>query len=363
MKSQLRFLLQGGQHFRGLVVLALVAFCGGCATSPKPVEHWTFFPHPPDQPRIQFLTSFTSDRDLGRDMTFTEYLTGRPQEVVQLVKPYGLACWHGQIRVCDTSLGAVQIYDFTKKQARYFAPKGNGKLIVPINLTVDADGNHYIADTGRNQVLIFGPDEQFAAALGAKDEMKPTDVAVANDRLYVTDLKHSAVRVYSKAERNLLFTIPREPVNETNRLYQPTNLAFDPNGHLLVSDTGGFRVQVYDADGNFQRTIGQQGIAPGYFARPKGVAVSRDGTTYVVDASTQVVQMFDAQGRLLMYFGQPGDSETGELLLPAAVKVDYENLRYFQAYVAPGFRLQYLILVTSQFGPARVNVYGFLEKI
>jgi hypothetical protein len=72
--------------------------------------------------------------------------------------------------------------------------------------------------------------------------------------------------------------------------------------------------------------------------------------------------MFDGEGRLLMYFGQPGASTRGELDLPAAVKVDYDNVGLFQKYVAPGRQCEYLILVTSQFGPQKVNVYGFLKK-
>ena len=127
-------------------------------------------------------------------------------------------------------------------------------------------------------------------------------------------------------------------------------------------DTGGFEVQVYDLDGKYLRTIGEHGLGAGAFARPKGVAADHDGLAYVVDAAAQVVQMFDGEGRLLMYFGQPGASARGELTLPAAVKVDYDDVGLFQKFVAPGRQIEYLILVTSQFGTHMVNVYGFLKK-
>ena len=121
-------------------------------------------------------------------------------------------------------------------------------------------------------------------------------------------------------------------------------------------------VQVYDLEGKYLRTIGRQGVAAGLFARPKGVAVDRQGLAYVVDAATQVVQIFDTEGRLLLFFGQAGASTQGEVILPAAVKVDYDNLSYFQKYVAPGYQCEYLILVTSQYGGQKVSVYGFLKK-
>ena len=156
-----------------------------------------------------------------------------------------------------------------------------------------------------------------------------------------------------------MFSIPRDPKAEKGRLFSPTNLAIDPKGRLVVSDLGAFSVQVYDLEGNYQRTIGEQGIAPGLFARPKGVATDRQGISYVVDAATQVVQMFDADGRLLMFFGQAGSSSDGELYLPAAVELDYENVALLQKKAAPGFKIEYLIWVTSQFGPHKVSVYAF----
>ncbi|MFZ5997484.1 MAG: hypothetical protein ACOYW7_08355, partial [Nitrospirota bacterium] len=39
--------------------------------------------------------------------------------------------------------------------------------------------------------------------------------------------------------------------------------------------------------------------------------------------------------------------------------IDYDNVRYFQKYADPNFTIEYLILVTSQFGDRMVNVYGF----
>jgi len=340
----------------------LLALLSGCATKrPAPVTY-TFFPPAPDEPRVQFLTSFSAGIDLGRSSSFADFITGRPAPPNSLIKPYGLALKDGKIFVCDTVAGAVEVFDLVKKRSGYFAPRGEGRLLMPINISIDGDGTRYVADTGRSQVVIFDRNGNYLAAMGTKDEMKPCDVAVAANRLYVADLKGHAVRVYDKASRKLLFTIPRDPNAKEGKLFSPTNLALDQQGHLLVSDIGGFTVQVYDAEGKYLRMIGQQGLAPGSFARPKGVAVDRSGLAYVVDAATQVVQIFDAEGKLLLYFGQPGASTRGELTLPAGVKVDYDNVGLFQKYVAPGHQCEYLILVTSQFGSQKISVYGFLKK-
>jgi len=345
-------------------ICALLIALAGCASKPPANKsNYTFFPPSPDEPRIQFLTSFSSDIDLGRSSSFMDFVTGKPAGPSPLVKPYGLTMHQGKLYVCDTMTGSIEVFDMAKKNARYLRPKGEGRLQMPINVHFDDDGTIYVTDTGRNQVLMFDKTENYIGAMGVKDEMRPSDVVIHGDRLYIADLKDHCVKVYGKADRKLQFTIPRD-AQSTNegKLFSPTNLALDKEGRLLVSDTGAFAVQVYDLEGKYLRKIGQQGVAPGLFARPKGIATDRENRIYVVDASTQVVQLFDNNGRLLMYFGSPGNSTQGELYLPAGIDVDYDNVGVFKEWVAPGKELEYVILVASQFGYNKVSVYGFLKK-
>ncbi len=262
MIAKLRFARFGG-------CCLLLALLSGCATKhPVPVTY-TFFPPAPDQPRVQFLTSFSAGIDLGGSGSFVDFITGRPAAPNALIKPYGLAIKDGKIYVCDTVADAVEVFDLVKKRARYFAPRGEGRLLMPINISIDTDGTRYVADTGRSQVVIFDKDGNFLGAIGTRDEMKPCDVAIAADRLYIADLKGHAVRVYDKATRKLLFTIPRDPNAKEGKLFSPTNLALDPQGRLLVSDTGGFAVKVYDLEGKYLRMIGQQGLAPDLSPGPR----------------------------------------------------------------------------------------------
>lgn len=347
-----------------LSLAGVLMLAASCATRQAVKQGPTFFPPAPDEPRIQFLAAFSADVDLGWNVSkFAEFVTGKPSPVNPLIKPYGVAAKDGKILVCDTMQSAVEVFDFDKKRAYYLSPRGEGRLKTPINISIDRDGTRYVADSGRGQVLLYTANDEYVTAIGKGDEMRPTDIAITSTRLYITDLKEHVVRVYSKAERKLLFTIPRDPKTAPRKLLSPTNLAVDEEaGKLVVSDTGAFAVLVYDLEGNFIRAIGQQGVAPGLLARPKGVALDRAGLIYVVDAATQVVQLFNGDGKLLMFFGQPETSARGDLHLPAAVSLDYENVRLFQNAVAPGYECEYLIYVTSQVGVEKVNVYGFLKK-
>jgi DNA-binding beta-propeller fold protein YncE len=341
------------------VVSVMVA---GCATQPKNKGNYTFFPPSPDEPRIQFLTSFGSEDDLGGQNKFAEFIVGSEKFHRPIWKPYGIAVTRGKVYVCDTEPDNVSVVDLVKRQIRYFKPEGSAALKLPIGIAVDSDGTRYVSDPLRGQLLIYRADGTPAGEIGKKGEMKPSGVALSPDRIYITDVSNHCVRVFNKASRDQLLVIPRQ-TNDTNAvLFSPTNVAVDENGRVYVSDSGGFTVKIYDAKGNHVRTLGDMGLKPGRFALPKGIAVDKQGRVYVVDAATALAQIFDAEGRLLMYFGEPKTSGPGAMYLPAGLTIDYQNVDLFQRHVAPGYQIEFLIFVTNQAGPQKVNVYGFLKK-
>jgi len=391
---QLRMQWLGPWAYRW-AALMLIGLAAGCVThASRKGAAPVFYPPAPDQPRIQYLASYSTSDDLGDRNWLLDFLIGR-QPPRSIGKPYGVAATRGRLYVADTSPAVLEILDLSKHKLRYWAPRGEGRLGMPTNLALDNDGTLYVADVGRGQVLIFGPDERFAGAIGVRQAaprtvhgpgssadggsappaqalagaeqpitiatpMKPADVALAGHRLYVADVLTHSVRVFDKQTRQQLLVIPADRKDENATLYTPTNLDVDQAGRIYVSDTGGFRIQQYDAEGKYLRTFGRQGDSPGEHVRPKGVAVDRAGRVYVVDAAAQVVQIFDAEGRILMYFGEPNE-DARSLVLPAGIAIDYENVDWFQSKAAPGFRIEYLVIVVSQYGTGKINIYGFLQ--
>lgn len=306
--------------------------------------------------------SFGAESDLSGGSSFAEYVMGGKRSHRPIIKPYGVTTTKGKIYVCDTQIGAVETVDLATRKLYYLKPSGDDALGTPIHSAVDTDGTMYVSDTKRQQVVIFNKDGRATGLLHKREVIKPCALAVDNDRLYVSDLKDHNIRVYRKSTRELLFTVPRDPADAKAKLFSPTNLAVDQKGNMYVSDSGGFSVQIYDSEGKHIRTIGEQGLEPGRFALPKGIGVDREGRIYVVDAATAVVQIFDNEGKLLMFFGEPKKSGQGELYLPAGMAIDYENVDFFQQYVAPGYKLDYVIFIINQAGLGKVSAYGFLRK-
>lgn len=349
------------------VSTALLALSlAGCLSSPtRPAAGVTeagavavFYPPLPNSPRIQYLTTLSGERDLAAARgKFADYVLGDERESRQLVQPYGVALFAGKIYVADSRAPGLAVFDLTQRRFSLLSGVGGGRMKRPINVRLDSDGTKYVTDTGRDQILVYDRDDHFVSAFGRQGQFKPVDVAIAGDRLYVTDIKHHQVHVLDKRSGRTLFTFGQAG-SEPGELFHPTNLAVGPDGDIYVVETSNYRIQRFTAEGRTVRSYGAVGSVPGSFARPKGIAIDRAGRLYIGDAAFENVQIFDADGRLLMDFGQPGDGNEG-LSLPAGVSVDYDNVDAFRHFAAPGFRVEHLILVSSQFGPNKVDVFGF----
>jgi DNA-binding beta-propeller fold protein YncE len=346
-----------------LPVLAGALLLAACASAPPPAAPVApakvFYPAPPDPPRIQLLTTLEGERDLAQaDSSFAKFLLGEDNKSLrQLRQPYGVALFDNRLYVADSKAPGLVVFDLAKRRYSVITGAGSGRMQRPINVTVDADGTKFVTDTSRNQVLVYDRDDRFVRALGDGKQFKPVDALIVGDRLYVADIQHDEIQVLDKRTGKLMFKFGKSG-NKEGELHHPTNLAVGPDGDIYVVETSNFRVQRFKPDGRHVRFYGDLGNSPGQFARPKGIAVDRAGRLYVGDAAFENVQIFDSQGRLLMAFGKGDESRVG-LNLPAGVSIDYDSVPLFQRYADPKFAVEYVIFVVSQFGPNKVDVFGF----
>jgi len=345
---------------RGFTCLALLFLSASCVSAPhKPTETPVFFPPPPALPRIQYLTSFRGLKDVQEQSSFDRFVVGEQQDL-RVDKPYGIGIHDGKLYVCDTNATVIVFDLVAKSYSGLRGAVGAGKLIQPINITIEADGTKFVADPARGQIVVFDANDDYVRAYGSPGNWRPVDAVPFGDRIYVADPANGLVKVFDRASGDEVKTIG-DKGEPSERLDRPTNLAFDGEGYLYVTDSGRFQVVKFDRDGHFKSTIGKPGDNLGHFARPKGIAIDRDGRLYAVDASFNNVQIFGKEGRLLMFFGGGGDV-SGSFLLPAKVTIDYDNVKYFQKYLAPQFQAEYLILVTNQFGEHPVSILAFGQE-
>ncbi len=343
-----------------LLIAFLLCACNRQAAKTPSPETLVIFPPPPDTTRIQFLTHFSTSSDLeGKTGGFHRFLFG-DETPLNMIKPYGVTAHKDKVYICDTGLGGLVVLDLSSGDFEYFIPGGKGQLKLPINACVDERGYLFVADANRQQIVVFDAELNYLHAFGEAEGFKPTDVEVHQGRIWVANVQDHAVYVYGTDDYKLIDRIPDLGAEEEGFIRQPTNISIH-NNTLYVSDFGDFNVKKFSLEGNYLGMVGGYGNGPGHFTRPKGIAVDRDEKLYVVDAAFENVQLFNTGGELLMHFGGAYKG-AGAMYLPAAVEISYEMLSFYEPYVDDSFVLKYLIYVTNQYGPAKLNVYGFVEE-
>jgi len=324
-------------------------------------KEFSFWPSAPDEPRIQFLTSYVSSADLTDKQTkFEDSIYGKA-DVLPITKPYGVAMWKGKIYVCDIRSKGVTVLDLQTRLTHIMGASGVGQIDKAVDIAVSPDGYKYVVDANRAVIVAFDQTDRFVAVFGPKD-FNPVSVAVYKNELFVADFRGQKVKVLDRATGALRRTIG-EGGPDDGQFVRPLAVRVNPKGQIVVSDIMKCRIQTFSADGKFVSGIGQMGATPGDLNKPKHFSFDSDGYMYVVDAGFNNVQVFDDEGKVVDYFGSSG-THPGSMDLPAGVFVQEGDVDLFKQYIHPAFQAERLIIVTNQFGPHRVAVYaqGHLKK-
>jgi hypothetical protein len=355
--------------YRGLAVVVLIwsAFgFSGCESAPEPsASKPVFFPPAPDEPRLQFLKSFSGPEDIGAKgpSGFERFILGEPEKQEGIVKPYGIAIFEGKLYVCDVGRRMVEVLDPENHTFGYLTK--DRRLMNPVNLYID-DGMKYVADPTAGAVFVFDKNNTLKAILGRELKIAPIDIIVRGQRCYVTDFNSNQVVVLDRNTGEEIFRMGKKGIAKDAPLSELppgafaliSDLAIDEEGNIYVTDKAAARITEFDASGTFLRTIGKWGTAINDFIRPKGIAVDREGRIWVVDAAPEIAKIYSARAELLLVFGLPGNLP-GMMNLPAKIVVDYDNIELFQNYAVEGARIEFLVLVSNQYGLNKINVYGF----
>ena len=330
----------------------------------KPV----FFPPAPETPRLQFLKSFSGPEDLGAVKTsaFEKFIVGEPEKVEAIKAPYGVEIFEGKVYVCDVGKRMVEILDLRNRTFGYLTK--DRRLMNPLNIYIEDDGTKYIADPTAGLVFVFDKDNNISAMLGKDSKINPIDIVVRGSFCYVTDFASNQIVILDKTTGREIARLGKrsdgqkqsEPLMELSNgeFSLISDLALDQESNIYVTDKAGARITHFDRSGVFRRTIGRLGDNIDEFIRPKGIAIDKDNRIWVVDAGTEVAKIYNQQAQLLLFFGLPGN-EPGMMNLPTKIVLDYDNIEFFKQYAVEGADIEFLVLVTNQYGPNKISVYGF----
>jgi DNA-binding beta-propeller fold protein YncE len=198
---------------------------------------------------------------------------------IQLVEPAGVAVAGDNYYVLDRGNQSIVRLDRAGQPQAVInlQPLGTYGLN---GLAIDAAGNLYAADTGRNRILVFSPAGQYMKAIGHGGSdlggfTQPMMLAFAPDGgLVVTDWENSRI------ER---FDATLDATDAWSTGFRAFGVAVDPLGRVYAGDTDHKRAEVYSQQGASLGEIGGPDL-PVLATGPKQLAVvgSAQPTLYVL---------------------------------------------------------------------------------
>ncbi len=285
------------------------------------------WPAPPDAPRIRYVGELTGEASVARRPSgfaaLGEALTG-PKPRAVFVRPMAVAVRGPEVFVADAAggVGRVHVLDVENRGYRSI-PADATELRWPIDVASGADGLA-VADAQAAVVFIFDESGRLRREIGRGELVRPAAVAWgdADDALWVLDAGAHCLVVFDKSGQRLRRIATRGAA--PGQLNFPAGFclaAREPGPVAIVADAMNFRVQVFDALGEFVGQYGRKGDAAGNFSLPRDVATDSDGHMYVLDNQFENVQVFDRDFRLLMAFGE-GGAGRGQFQLPSGITID-----------------------------------------
>lgn len=185
-----------------------------------------------------------------------------------LGRPGGIAIdrQRNRLYASDAKENRIAVFDTNKFELIGYLGKpskpGNaekGTFAGPTNVTVDRQGNVYVADTLNCRIQVLNPEGRFLRTFGAQG-------------------------------------------NRPGEFTRPKGIAVDSEGHVYVADAEFNNFQIFSPEGAPLLAVGILGSAPGEFGLITGLHIDSQDRIYTTEAYIGRVQVFQ-------YIARPGSSE------------------------------------------------------
>ncbi len=199
------------------------------------------------------------------------------------IDPDGIHVWAidrcGENSCSDSNLDPILKFDQSGNVVTTF---GAGLFNFPHGIHVDHEGNVWVTDAR-------GPDENTPGSQGKG---------------------HTVVKFSPLGEVLMTMGTPGVAGRGIYSFNEPCDVVTAPNGDIFVAD-GHFgqnpnappdataRIIKYSKDGEFIKTWGQLGSAPGEFRTPHALAIDPQGRLVVGDRGNDRIQVFDLEGNFI----------------------------------------------------------------
>ena len=273
---------------------------------------------------------------LTRHLRYLGVLTGEgPDRLSKYVRAVAVDR-RGRVYVADTGHDRIEVFAATGLPLRNWGTSGEapGQFVAPLDVATAPTGQLLVVETlgSRSPMYLFSPRLAYQATWSRGGDViigrhffSPYAAAFAPDgTVWVVDRENNLVRHFSATGTFLGLVDGKAPgasAAHPSGFAEPSGVAVDAHGDVIVADTGHGRVQSFSPDGSLLASWRRAGAVDRPFRRPLAVAVSPDGSVYVVDGGNYRIVELDAGGKPIAAWGDQG-AGPGRFELPTGIAVD-----------------------------------------
>lgn len=205
----------------------------------------------------------------------------------------------------------IRVYRSDGKFLRSFGHCGtkNGQFDKVTAMVIDHQGNLVLVDSGNHRAQIIDPTTgqcktTFGSIGVAHDQFnQPYGVALtACGDLVISDCQNHRIHIWNSY--GVWLSNFGSQGNQIGELQGPTHVAVDGFGNIIISDTGNRRVQVFSDCGKALRVFGKLGFGDPQFEDVGGITADKQGK--IIIPSKHKIYVYSNEGRLLYRFGPQG---------------------------------------------------------
>ena len=252
---------------------------------------------------------------------------GRPVRVVHHLKaPYDVAVnSQGELLVSECDGNQISVIDDRGEKIRTIGSHSAHdaeQMIAPAGIAIDEKDNIYVSSEHKLQK--FSISGKLIICIGQMGSGNaefndPRGVTIHNNQLYICDRNNDRIQVFN-LDLNFIRSISGRGKGR-GEFSAPFNVKFDSAGHMYIAEYNYKRVQVLDINGRFLREFNEQEMKG-----PTAIHIV-DKYVYVTDFKGHCIVVYDTSGQFVTTFGKYGHEE-GEFDEPYCITSCVDSFIY-----------------------------------